>query len=296
MKAVILLLLRRRWYLFLSLMITVFMMTALVWNEVGPYIKSRPYINQLEKYANQSVYEVLYLPRAEEDGLIVANKQSEKVGLYNLFQEYFYREGQAPSLYLGKTAYLSETTTELAKHHLIPVMSDSLESEIFKDYLDIMFVDSLLVKGREKSELELFSKQANSYGYSIRFQSLKKKYQQVLAYYRNNLIFGLATSAILFVFTLALTYWIVTAGFKICQTELRVLRVIGVSRKTIRQIFSISMLFPLLLVSTLFIGAVTAVGIGLTALDLVCVLGVNLLLSLVVWWCVHRATREVFND
>lgn len=111
----------------------------------------------------------------------------------------------------------------------------------------------------------------------------------------NNFYFAVAFSCLLLTFAFFILYWLLSASIKICQGELRLLRVIGAGEKWLRGRFLILFSIPIVMG---FIGMVLfifAIGLNFIWADWIYLLVFNLFFIISAHVNISRHTKGVFN-
>ena len=78
MKKINGLIMRKRFFLFVLLILTTFLMNLFLWNETTQLIRQIPLLISLKENSTDDVYELNYQPSADENNVIQPYSQSEQ--------------------------------------------------------------------------------------------------------------------------------------------------------------------------------------------------------------------------
>lgn len=284
MKNIYFLILKKRWFLFTILFLLVFLTNSVLWNESTQLIRRYPAIERLKIEADKGSYESLYIPEADETGALISISMEERNELYHTLLTAL-RDGRA--IYRNKIAYIE-------KGEKLQLLTAIKLKDIFsKEELSEHFLNDILFK-KSRDNKELFKKIiAINQAFSIR--TMKESYQVEKNYYMNNFYFAVAFSCLLLTFAFFILYWLLSASIKICQGELRLLRVIGAREKWLRGRFLILFSIPIVMA---FIGMVLfifAIGLNFIWADWIYLLVFNLFFIISAHVNIYRHTKGVFN-
>lgn len=284
MKNIYFLILKKRWFLFTILFLLVFLTNSVLWNESTQLIRRYPAIERLKIEADKGSYESLYIPEADETGALISISMEERNELYHTLLTAL-RDGRA--IYRNKIAYIE-------KGEKLQLLTAIKLKDIFsKEELSEHFLNDILFK-KSRDNKELFKKIiAINQAFSIK--TMKASYQVEKDYYMNNFYFAVAFSCLLLTFAFFILYWLLSASIKICQGELRLLRVIGAGEKWLRGRFLILFSIPIVMG---FIGMVLfifAIGLNFIWADWIYLLVFNLFFIISAHVNISRHTKGVFN-
>ncbi|OUL07500.1 hypothetical protein [Trichococcus shcherbakoviae] len=244
MKKINSLIMRKRFFLFVLLFLTTFLMNLFLWNETTQLIRQMPLLVSLKEKSADDVYELHFQPSADEHNVIQPYSQSEQDRILQFLENSFFDSDGKPNLYSGKQSYLSDSSAKMDKENLTPVTKEMLNSEIRKDFIDATFMNDILILNIEKSVTNDIEKSAETLDFRIGLNSLNEKFREEFNYYFGNFIFGLALSLVFMSFGLLIVYWIISSSLKIFQQDIRLHRVMGLTNRKITNNFKLLLMLP----------------------------------------------------
>ena len=272
MKKINLLILKKRFFPFLLLIFSTFFMNLFLWNETSQLVRQLPTIVQLKKLSFQNIYEVNYLPNANSQGKIKEHSEVERKDLASFLKSF-------PSLYSNKKAYINARGNDVSI--LTPVTKNMIEEYILVREMDIAFLNDLIFLDFDDIQVNEFKNQAEKTSIKINLLSMKERYIDEYNYYVKNFIFGLTISLLLLSFSIFLIYIIISASIKIAEEEIKLLRVVGLSKNKIKRNFESLLIFPIVLTSLLFFVFIHSISIPVIFADYVYLFILNSCLCLV---------------
>ncbi len=294
MKKINLLIFKKRFYLFFLLFFTVFFMNLFLWNETTQLIREIPRLIVLKNNVSDEIYEIGYVPISYDDGLIKDYSPEEKKAIYHLLLDSFYYTDKNTKLYLGKEKYLNANKKD-QENSLTRISEFQLENKFNAKTLDHLFFADILVFDLNRDELEEIQEKAHNLNFPIVFYSLRQSFQIEWDYYFGNFIFGLISSVFFMSFSLFIIYLIITSSLKIFQQEIRMLRIMGLSKKRIERNFNFLLLFPIILIFPLFLMFVQVVGLQPIMIDLTYLLIINTFLVIFSHLLINKKVRMKIN-
>ncbi|MGT2712022.1 hypothetical protein [Streptococcus oriscaviae] len=285
MKSISLLVLKKRWFLFLILLIMVFMTNLVFWNESTQLFRNFSSMERMRIEGEKGSYESYYIPVADENNFVAPMSLTERQKIYQAFSAFM--DGNQ-KMYANKLSFIAhgEELRLVSQDEL----KDALLGEELEDYL---FNDLLLPKG-EKTE-KLFH-DLNAIGSSIGLRTMFSSYQINKDYFLNNFYFALGFSALILLFSFFVFQSLVKASMKICQNELRVLRVVGVGKRRLVKNYLCLFFLPVVLGVLVFILLVYTSSGTFIWTDFLSLSCINGLFYLSLFINVNRNMKEVFYD
>ena len=211
MKKINGLIMRKRFFLFVLLFLTTFLMNLFLWNETTQMIRQIPLLISLKENSTDDVYELNYQPSADENNVIQPYSQSEQDRILHFLENSFFDSDGKSNLYSGKQSYLSDSTAKMDKENLTPVTKEMLNSEIQKDFIDATFMNDILILDIAQSDINEMEETAETLGFRMSLHSLSEKFREEFNYYFGNFIFGLVLSLVFMSFGVFIVYWIISS-------------------------------------------------------------------------------------
>ena len=276
MKKINRLFVKKRFYLFILLCLSPFLMNLFLWNEASQLIRNIPKLQVLKEKSTEDIYEIHYQPDANSAGAIKEYHSAEIKNLNAFFQESFFKpEEKKNSLYLSKSDYFNETIKN--KDDLIPITKELFFSNIGQEVINISFIDDLFVTNISRAEATMLEASANKLNFPMKLVSLKDRFLEEYNYYFFNFIFGLSISAIFLSFSVLLIYLLISSSLKLFSQEIHLLRIVGLSKKKILTNFIYLFLIPIVISFAVFFAFVSSTGISFIFFDYLYLLLINLL-------------------
>lgn len=235
MRAIYWLIIRKRWYVFIGLCLTSFLMNFFLWNEASQFIRQLPVLHVLRMDSSKDKAEFVYTPSPTTNSLSVAQEEALK--------DEFNRLSESNKIFSNKTAHLHG-------EELLPLTDDFLEQLFLGEGINVNLLHDLVLTTDSSSEKLLVL--LRDTGAEVEILSWHERYLLEVSYYKNNLWFGLIVSLLFFCFTLALLKWLVKSVWTICQEEIKVLRLLGLSKRGLFKAFSVLLCSPILSIFLLF--------------------------------------------
>ncbi|WP_319468346.1 hypothetical protein [uncultured Trichococcus sp.] len=253
MKKINSLIMRKRFFLFVLLFLTTFLMNLFLWNETTQMIRQMPLLVSLKEKSTDDVYELHYKPSADENNVIQPYSQSEQDRILQFLENSFFDSDGKPNLYSGKQSYLSDSSAKMDKENLTPVTKEMLNSEIRKDFIDATFMNDILILNIEQSVMNDMEEAAETLDFRIGLNSLSEKFREEFNYYFGNFIFGLVLSLVFMPFGLFIVYWIISSSLKIFQQDIKLHRVMGLTNRKITNNFKLLLMLPVIISFMVFL-------------------------------------------
>ncbi|SJZ91393.1 hypothetical protein SAMN02745116_01810 [Pilibacter termitis] len=300
MKKLNILLLKKRFYLFGIILLIVFVMNILFWNETTRFIRILPNLFALQSKSDEDVYEVRHNPRSEalnESGGARAYSYSaeEQQEILSFLTTFFLHSNSEMSVYTGKSTYLDVSSGKKER-----LTEKTLQKELFYadevGFVDGNFIDKLIVFNPSKEDfkkLEEFSKKKNV---DLRLFSLKDLLKEEFQYYFGNFLWALAMTILFYLFVITLSYFLIASAIKIFKQEIRLFRVIGVSKKAIQRNFSYLLISPVFVAAIVSLFCIHAVGYGILLVDYLYLFALNFILAGFIYLIIRRKLKGVLND
>lgn len=294
MKKINLMIFKKRFYLFFLLFFTVFFMNLFLWNETKQLIQEFPRLMMLKSNISDEIYDISYVPPSYDSGLIKDYDPKSKENIDNFLIESFYDAEGNTKIYLGKEEYLN-SSKENKESLLTPISETQLKNKLTLEVLDSVFFSDMIIFDLKPEELEVIKKKAKDLNFDIYIDTLRESFQDEWNYYFGNFIFGLVSSFIFMSFSLFIIYLIITSGLKIFQQEIRLLRIVGLSKVKIERNFNILLIFPIVLTLPLFFIFVQSIDMIITISDLAYLLAINTLLVIFSHVLINKKIRRKMN-
>ncbi|MPM39623.1 hypothetical protein SDC9_86257 [bioreactor metagenome] len=275
MKKINSLIMRKRFFLFVLLFLTTFLMNLFLWNETTQMIRQLPLLVSLKEKSTDDVYELHYQPSADEHNVIQPYSQSEQDRILQFLENSFFDSDGQSNLYSGKQSYLSDPNARMDKENLTPVTKEMLDSEIRKDFIDATFMNDILVLDIEKSVMNDMEEAAETLDFRIGLNSLSEKFREEFNYYFGNFIFGLVLSLVFMSFGLLIVYWIISSSLKIFQQDIRLHRVMGLTNRKITNNFKLLLMIPVIVSFMVFLVFAYSTGFHVLLIDYLYLLLLN---------------------
>ena len=275
MKKINSLIMRKRFFLFVLLFLTTFLMNLFLWNETTQLIRQIPILVSLKENSNDDVYELHYQPSADENNVIQKKKKSEQDRILQFLENSFFDSDGQSNLYSGKQSYLSDPNARMDKENLTPVTKEMLDSEIRKDFIDATFMNDILVLDIEKSVMNDMEEAAETLDFRIGLNSLSEKFREEFNYYFGNFIFGMVLSLVFMSFGLLIVYWIISSSLKIFQQDIRLHRVMGLTNRKITNNFKLLLMIPVIVSFMVFLVFAYSTGFHVLLIDYLYLLLLN---------------------
>lgn len=272
---------RKRFFLFVLLFLTTFLMNLFLWNETTQLIRQMPLLVSLKEKSADDVYELHFQPSADEHNVIQPYSQSEQDRILQFLENSFFDSDGKPNLYSGKQSYLSDSSAKMDKENLTPVTKEMLNSEIRKDFIDATFMNDILILNIEQSVTNDIEKSAETLDFRIGLNSLNEKFREEFNYYFGNFIFGLALSLVFMSFGLLIVYWIISSSLKIFQQDIRLHRVMGLTNRKITNNFKLLLMLPVIVSFMVFLAFAYSTGFHVLPVDYLYLLLLNASLLIV---------------
>ena len=275
MKKINSLIMRKRFFLFVLLFLTTFLMNLFLWNETTQMIRQIPLLISLKENSTDDVYELNYQPSADENNVIQTYSKSEQDRILQFLENSFFDSDGQSNLYSGKQSYLSDPNARMDKENLTPVTKEMLDSEIRKDFIDATFMNDILVLDIEKSVMNDMEEAAETLDFRIGLNSLSEKFREEFNYYFGNFIFGLVLSLVFMSFGLLIVYWIISSSLKIFQQDIRLHRVMGLTNRKITNNFKLLLMIPVIVSFMVFLVFAYSTGFHVLLIDYLYLLLLN---------------------
>lgn len=294
MRRINLILLRKRFYLFIMIFLVGFMSNLYLWNETSRLIENIPNIISLNRKSTLNIYEFMYTPSADETGLIVENSQEEKEGIYAVLADNLYTENGESSLYYNKNAFIEKTNSTDPESVLKPFSLEKL-GRLVDGNFDARIIDDLVVVGLSQDKVGIIENSLKEFNVEIDLLSLKESHEQQYDYYVGNFIFGLIMASLFVSFGLLVIYWLIGATLKILGQDIKVLRVVGVPKKRISRNFLLLLISPLFVSILLFVSFVYLIGRSILISDCIYLLILNSVFVCFAMVIIHKKMRGGLN-
>ena len=294
MKKINLMILTKRFYLFFLLFFTAFFMNVFLWNETRQLVQEFPRLMMLKSNTSDDIYDISYVPPSYDSGLIKDYDPDSKKNIDNFLLESFYDAEGKTKIYLGKEEYLN-SSKENKKSLLTPISETQLKNKLMLEFFDSVFFSDMIIFDLKPDELEAIKKKAKELNFEIYIDTLRESFQDEWNYYFGNFIFGLVSSFIFMSFSLFIIYLIITSGLKIFQQEIRLLRIVGLSKIKIERNFNILLIFPIIVIFPLFFLFVQSIDMLITPIDFAYLLVMNLFLVLFSHLLINKKIRRKMN-
>lgn len=294
MKKINFMIFKKRFYLFFLLFFTVFFMNLFLWNETKQLIQEFPRLMMLKSNISDEIYDISYVPPSYDDGLVKDYNPESKENIDNFLIESFYDTEGKTKIYLGKEKYLNSSKKD-KESLLTPISVTQLKNKLKIEVLDPEFFSDIIIFDLKPEELEVIKKKAKELNFDIYIYSLRESFQNVWNYYFGNFIFGLVSSVIFMSFSLFIIYLIITSGLKIFQQEIRILRIVGLSKIKIERNFNILLIFPIILTLPLFFIFVQSIDMIITVSDVAYLLASNTILIIFSHVLINKKIRRKMN-
>ena len=275
MKKINSLIMRKRFFLFVLLFLTTFLMNLFLWNETTQLIRQMPLLVSLKEKSADDVYELHFQPSADENNVIQTYSKSEQDRILQFLENSFFDSDGQSNLYSGKQSYLSDPNARMDKENLTPVTKEMLDSEIRKDFIDATFMNDILVLDIEKSVMNDMEEAAETLDFRIGLNSLSEKFREEFNYYFGNFIFGLVLSLVFMSFGLLIVYWIISSSLKIFQQDIRLHRVMGLTNRKITNNFKLLLMIPVIVSFMVFLVFAYSTGFHVLLIDYLYLLLLN---------------------
>ena len=275
MKKINSLIMRKRFFLFVLLFLTTFLMNLFLWNETTQLIRQMPLLVSLKEKSADDVYELHYQPSADENNVIQTYSKSEQDRILQFLENSFFDSDGQSNLYSGKQSYLSDPNARMDKENLTSVTKEMLDSEIRKDFIDATFMNDILVLDIEKSVMNDMEEAAETLDFRIGLNSLSEKFREEFNYYFGNFIFGLVLSLVFMSFGLLIVYWIISSSLKIFQQDIRLHRVMGLTNRKITNNFKLLLMIPVIVSFMVFLVFAYSTGFHVLLIDYLYLLLLN---------------------
>ncbi len=239
MRSIYILIFKKRWYLFGFLIFIVFCMNLFLWNESSQLIRVYPTLQSLKQESQQNSYETVYSPSADSSGLVKDASKEERKSLYKVLSTYLQKVGKTSLFYYQKLNYLQGGK-------LRPLTNSVLQSSLISNDWDSVLLDDILIRHLEKRQAQELNAEFKKISFPLSLRSLAETYHSQYDYYVTNFIFGIGASSILFIFGSIIIYWLLGAAIKICQSEIKVLLLIGLSERKISRNLSYLLISPII--------------------------------------------------
>lgn len=244
---------RKRFFLFVLLFLTTFLMNLFLWNETTQMIRQMPFLISLKEKSTDNIYELHYQPSADENNVIQPYSKSEQDHILQFLENSFFDSDGKPNLYSGKQSYISDPNAKMDKENLAPVTKEMLDKEIRKDFIDATFMNDILILNIEQSVTNDIEEAAETLDFRIGLNSLSEKFRKEFNYYFGNFIFGLILSLVFMSFGLLIVYWIISSSLKIFQQDIRLHRVMGLTNSKITNNFKRLLMLPVIVSFMVFL-------------------------------------------
>lgn len=232
MAYVLWMMIKKRWYIFLTLGLFSLVETLLSWNNTNLFIEQLPQLMAIQEKSSDQIYDIFVMPRSEADGRLITNTPEEQRQLITLFQKTFFEDQTTVRLFTGKRRYFDSHQT-IAD---LPALSETALSEALADDLfNPEFFDDLLVTNIDRAQLKQLEETAKRLNVTVTVTSLKERVHAEFMYYGGGVLFAFLVAVLCSGFGLLLIYWMVVSIFKICQEDIRLLRVLGMPLNQLKQ-------------------------------------------------------------
>lgn len=270
MKGVNFVILKKRFFLLLLLIFVPFFMNLFLWNETSQLIRQIPVLANLSKMKAQNLYEISYVPKVDDTGEIQASSEAEQKGLLATLKAI------QPNLYLNNGAFFTSKTNDTKV--LTPVTAALIQKQSVE--MDPAFLNDLILVDPKKAQVSQFAKDTEKFDFTLRLVPIAESYQTEYDYYFGNFIFGAMVALGLFSFNLLLIYLMISSSIKISLEEIKLLRIMGLSKRKIKHNFEFLLLAPVILAIILFVFFARATPLSLISMDYFYLSLLNVLLSL----------------
>ncbi|MBF0787429.1 MULTISPECIES: hypothetical protein [unclassified Streptococcus] len=265
MKSIYFLMFKKRWYLFGLLALITLSMNLFLWNEASQLIRVYPMLEMMKTEGDKGSYEMYYNPPVTTGGLVTEPSKEERTILYQIVAPY------VDQLATHKIEYFQGG-------ELVPMTDNDLQVALLSEELPPLFFDDLLVHDLNEIDYQQLSAAICDSHFPVTIQPIRERYQIQKNYYLKNFFFGAIVSLILFLFGNLIVAWLIGATLKICQEELAVLRLIGLTQKQLYYYTTGLFLIPMFVGLFLFFLLVWTMGVGLILADALYLSAVNSLL------------------
>lgn len=287
MIRIFLLILRKRWFLFLLLLVLPFLMNIFLWNEASQFIRMQSTFSVMKSEIEKGSYESYYFPVSAENGLVETKTEEQKEAFATYLVDSLVENPSGMEIYTDKNAYFRGGELRFPN-------SDDIWSSMVS-LGDEEILNNLLFRKVDVSYLNKLSEKSEELGYPVVFRPVKGVYQSEVAYYQNNLIFGLGVAVLLGSFGLLVAYWLTSNIIKICQSDIYLLRFLGLSKKQVTNGISGIIYTPLLVGFALFIPLPIMMGAGYIWQDSFYILLLDSIFVLLVVLVSRKLVRGLLN-
>ena len=289
MTKLTLLLFRKRFFLFALLMITTFLMNLFLWNETSQLIRMLPRLSLMNQEDSEEIFEVIHMPDTVDGFLMKTYSDDVQNEVFQVLSKGLYKEGRARQLYYGKENYLTATG------ELIPLSKEKLPNIIEGIIPDVTDINDLLVFNTSQEELRDIEASMTQIGFPLRFASWSERYHEDYDYYFGNFIFGLCLSLAMMGFSFLIIYWLVSSLVKICQQDIRVFQIVGITKRTIKMHLSFLIILPIIFVLSPFFFFAYSIAYSIIIADYIYIFGINAVLAAYTILIVNWKLRRVLN-
>lgn len=225
MRSIYRLVLKKRWFLFLGLVLVTFLMNLFLWNETSQLIRSWSRQDIIRKEVEKGSLSLVYDVELAADGAVLEEfTDQEKKELYQLLSTTFTQKENGAKIYLNVLEYENggqlQLVTERVLHSLF----------LSEDHLSYAF-EEFLVRDMDSQSQQEFLSAAHQAGFAFKIISYKDIYQAYTSYYLSNFWFGLVACFVFLGISFLFILILLRASLKICQEELRTLRILGWGKK-----------------------------------------------------------------
>ncbi|MFA9413738.1 MULTISPECIES: hypothetical protein [unclassified Streptococcus] len=290
MRYIYRLLIARRWYIFVSIILLGFVMNFLTFYESSRLFRYAPQLIGLYHKRSDNDYEIIHLPYTINQR-IIPNSSEETEEFYNIIKETFFDKDISETLYYNKWGYIEGGSLQQLTFEEFREKSSFANSGT----LDELFLDDLLVRNTSKSTLSAVTEKFKTLNINMSFESLNQRLSAEVNYYVVNFLFGLGAALFILIFVLALLYWLIQTSLNLYQDDIRLLSIVGANKQDICIGFSLLLFSPIFLASILVIIFAHAIGFGAIAYDYIYLLCFNAFVLSLIYFIVKSQLRKSLN-
>ncbi|MGT2667204.1 hypothetical protein ACVRYP_07845 [Streptococcus rifensis] len=278
MTAIYWLMVKKRWYVFLAIFVTGFLMNLIVWNETSQLIRNLVSLKTMQVEAENDGYDLVYYPSQDQTQ---DNPQQAKDQLYQKLTEL----NEQGKVFYNKGAYLNGGD-------LLPLDDEILTKEFSESQVFGVFFNDLLFRKLSDEEIDDLETSFLKLGDKIEIVPFQKQYEKQQDYYWNNMIFGLGVGTFLLVIGLLLLRWLLLSTWRICEEEIKVLRLIGLSKRRLGRSMTLFLHSPIILALLVFIfSSYTIFYFGMIGWDYIYLIAMSSLQFLLISYMVSRRMK-----
>ncbi|MCU9534179.1 hypothetical protein [Streptococcus sp. CSL10205-OR2] len=279
MTAVYWLVLKKRWYVFLVVFVIYFFMNLLIWNETSQFIRNFSKVQVMKIEAQKESFDFVYTPLSN---LTDSDMEPTRNKLIEQFSELIKQD----KVYTNKMEYLDGG-------ELVLLTEDELKKQ-FSPGLLIISLNDLILRDITLSDTEPIQATIRELGDDVEIVPFQEQYDKTHQYYRDNMLFSLYVGSFLTLIIFLLLRWLVVSTWRICEEEIKVLRLVGLSYRRLSRAVTFFLYSPILLaLLTFIISAHTIFYFGLILWDYVYLLTLAALQFL---WVTIMISRRVKGE